>query len=70
MYKRQIRILNAESQRAEVLCKLVVLEDGRAYDIKLTPDSTEGSLLGFVRIETDCELENYSRPLAYYAIQR
>ena len=65
-----IRILNVESQRAEVVCKLVVLEDGRAYDLKLTPDSTEGSLLGIVRIETDCELENYSRPLAYYAIQR
>ena len=65
-----IRILNAESQRAEVVCELVVLEEGRAYDLKLTPDSTDGSLLGMVRIETDCELENYSRPLAYYAIQR
>jgi len=65
-----IRILSAESQRAEVVCEIEVVEEGRAYDLKLTPESTDGSLLGMVRIETDCELENYARPLAYYAIQR
>jgi hypothetical protein len=65
-----IRILSAESQREEVTCEIEVIEEGRAYDLKLTPNSTDGSLLGIVRIESDCELENYARPLAYYAIQR
>lgn len=64
-----VRVLSAESKRKEMLCEVVVLEEGRAYDLRLTPDSTESSLLGIVRIETDCELENYARPLAYFSIQ-
>ena len=67
---KPIRILSAESQREEVTCEIEVIEEGRAYDLKLTPNSTDGSLLGIVRIESDCELENYARPLAYFAIQR
>lgn len=64
-----IRILSAESKRKEAQCEVVVVEEGRAYDLKLTPESTDSSLLGIVRIETDCEIEEYARPLAYFAIQ-
>lgn len=67
--KEPVRILNAESKREEVTCELVVIEEGRAYDLKLTPDSTASSLLGIVRMETDCEIESYARPLAYFSIQ-
>ena len=64
-----IHVLSAESKRKEVTCEIITLEEGKAYDLKLTPESTENSLLGIVRIETDCEIENYARPLAYFAIQ-
>lgn len=64
-----IRILSAESKRAEVTCEVEVIEEGRAYNLKLTPESTENTLLGIVRIETDCELGNYARPLAYFSIK-
>ncbi|MEX2580648.1 MAG: DUF420 domain-containing protein [Verrucomicrobiales bacterium] len=64
-----IRVLGAESKREGVACELVVVEEGRAYDLELTPESTDASLLGIVRIETDCEIENYARPLAYFSIQ-
>ncbi|MEM9016652.1 MAG: DUF1573 domain-containing protein [Verrucomicrobiota bacterium] len=67
--EKPIRVLSAESKRKEVSCELIVIEEGRAYDLKLTPESTDSSLLGIVRIETDCELENYARPLAYFSIQ-
>lgn len=67
--EKPIRVLSAESKRKEVSCEIVTLEEGRAYDLKLTPESTENSLLGIVRIETDCEIESYARPLAYFAIR-
>lgn len=64
-----VHVLSAESKRPEVACELVEVEKGRLYHLRLTPASTEKSLLGIVRIETDCEVENYARPLAYYSIQ-
>lgn len=67
--EKPVRVLSAESKRMEVSCELVTVEEGRAYDLLLTPESTESSLLGIVRIETDCEIESYARPLAYFSIQ-
>lgn len=64
-----VHVLSAESKRPEVTCELVEVEKGRLYHLKLTPVSTEKTLLGIVRLETDCELETYARPLAYYSIQ-
>lgn len=64
-----IHVLRAESKRKEMRCEVVEVEAGRSYDLHLTPESTESSLLGIVRIETDCELESHARPLAYFSIQ-
>jgi uncharacterized membrane protein YozB (DUF420 family) len=67
--KEPVHILSAESKRPEVACKVVEKEKGRLYHLELTPASTEASMLGIVRIETDCEIESYARPLAYFSIQ-
>lgn len=64
-----VKVLSAESKRKEVTCELVTVEEGRSYDLLLTPQSTDMSLLGIVRIETDCEIESYARPLAYFSVQ-
>lgn len=64
-----IHVLRAESKRSEVACELVEVDKGRLYHLELTPSSTEKSLLGIVRLETDCELESYANPLAYFSIQ-
>ena len=67
--KEPVHVLSAKSKRPEVACKVVEVEKGRLYHLELTPDSTEKTLLGIVRLETDCELEAYARPLLYYSIQ-
>lgn len=64
-----LHVLAAESKRPEVACEIVEVEKGRLYHLELTPASTEKSLLGIVRIETDCEIEEYARPLVYFSIQ-
>jgi putative membrane protein len=66
---KPIHVLSAESKRPEVTCQLVEVEKGRLYHLDLTPASTANSLLGIVRLETDCEIESYARPLAYFSIQ-
>ncbi|MDH4411587.1 MAG: DUF420 domain-containing protein [Verrucomicrobiales bacterium] len=67
--EKPVHVLSAESKRPEVTCELVEVERGRLYHLRLSPSSTESSLLGIVRLETDCEVESYARPLAYYSIQ-
>ena len=67
--EKPVRVLSAESKRPEVTCELVEVERGRLYHLRLSPSSTENSLLGIVRLETDCEVESYARPLAYYSVQ-
>lgn len=67
--EKPVHVLSAESKRPEVACELVEVEKGRLYELRLTPTSTANSLLGIVRLETDCEVESYARPLAYYSIQ-
>jgi len=64
-----IRVLSAQSQRPEVRCEIVEIEEGRAYDLKLVPESTESPLLGVIRLETDCEIESHARPLLYFSMQ-
>jgi hypothetical protein len=64
-----IRVTEAKSSREAVTLELKTVEEGREYHIILTPNSTEEPLLGFVRITTDCELEQYQRHMAYYAVQ-
>lgn len=66
---KPVHVLSAESKRAEVRCEVVEVEKGRAYEVRLTPESTAKRMLGIVRIETDCELEQHARPLAYFSIQ-
>lgn len=67
--EKPVHVLSAESKRPEVTCELVEVERGRLYHLRLSPSSTENSLLGIVRLETDCEVESYARPLAYYSVQ-
>ncbi len=69
MRAKPIHVLSAESMRKEVACEVVEVNKGREYHLKLTPESTGETLLGFVRIETDCEIEQLARPLAYFSIQ-
>lgn len=64
-----IHVLSVESKRPEVSCQLVEVEKGRLYHLELTPSSTAQSLLGMIRISTDCEIESYANPLAYFSIQ-
>jgi len=67
--KKPIHILKVTSSKDQMGCEWKTIEDGRRYEIALTPKSTASRLLGMVRIETDCELQFQARPLAFFCIQ-
>lgn len=66
---KPIKITKASSSRDEMSCDIRMIEEGRRYELLLKPSSTSSHLLGFVRIETNCELEHHARPLAYFSVQ-
>ena len=65
-----IRITEVKSSRASVAVSLETVEEGRDYRIWVDPESTEDTMLGFVRLVTDCELDQFKRMMAYFAVRR
>ena len=67
---KPIRVLEAVSSRENMRCELKTVEEGREYRLELTPKSTSDIMLGMVRITTDCELEQFQHPMAFFAVKR
>jgi len=66
-----IHITGLHSSREQTFSvALRAIEVGREYRIVLTPTTTEKELLGFIRAETDCEIEKYSSELMYFKVSR
>ena len=68
--EKPIRVTEVKSSRESVAVELEEIEEGREYRILVTPESTEKIMLGFVRLTTDCELDQYRQMMGYYAVQR
>ncbi|MDF1754765.1 MAG: DUF1573 domain-containing protein [Verrucomicrobiales bacterium] len=66
---KPIRLLSAKSSRSEIKAEVEVVEEGKKYKVHLTPTSTGATLLGMVRLTTDCEIEAHARPLLYVRVQ-
>ncbi len=65
-----IHLLEVVPSRKEVTASLHTIEDGRHYEIELTPRSTSDTILGVVRIETDCEIREQQRQMAFFRVSR
>jgi len=65
-----IRILNHSSSRRDVSAELREVEEGRLYELEISPRTTANPLLGVVRMETDCRIDGQHRQLAFFRIER
>ncbi|MEM1294189.1 MAG: DUF1573 domain-containing protein [Verrucomicrobiota bacterium] len=65
-----IRVLEVVPSRRNVTAELHVIEEGRHYEIELTPTETGATMLGVVRIETDCEIREQQRQMAFFRIAK
>lgn len=65
-----IRVLKLESSRPVVAASLTTIKEGKSYEIKLTPQSTASTVLGVVRLDTDCSIPEQRRQLAFFRIEK
>ena len=65
-----VNIISVTSSRESVSVRKQVIESGKAYDLILKPESTVDTLLGMVRIVTDCEIEKHQIQLAYFSVKQ
>jgi len=65
-----VNIVSVTSSRESVSVRSEVIEPGKVFDVILKPESTDDTLLGMVRIVTDCEIEKHRTQLAYFSVKR
>lgn len=65
-----LHITNVSSTRESVKFEWCEIEEGRKYEVRVTPVSTDAVLLGALKIETDSKIPKYQRQLAFFSIYR
>ncbi len=65
-----VNIVSVTSSRESVSVKLRVIDPGKSYELILKPQSTDDTLLGMIRIVTDCEIGKHKTQLSYYSVQQ
>ena len=68
--EEKVHILSVTHSNENFLHELKTLEDGRSYEIVVTPKDTGVSGLGVFRIETDCRIERHKYKQAFASIRR
>ncbi len=54
-----IHVLNVKSSSEAFTLKLNTLEDGKLYDLVVTPNAMEAPGIGVFRVETDCKIQKH-----------
>jgi hypothetical protein len=65
-----IKILSVKPSRDTFSYEMKTIEEGRDYEILLTPMATDTPMLGVLRIETDCAIEKHKRQMAFFSIAK
>lgn len=59
-YPEPIRVLEASTNTDAFTTKLTTIEEGKSYELEVTPASTERPALGIIQIKTDCPIERHA----------
>ena len=65
-----VNIISATSSRPSVSVCVNAIEPGKVYELILKPESTDDTMLGMIRIVTDCEIEKHKTQLTYFSVQQ
>lgn len=63
-----IRVLEVNCSRNTFTHEVKTIEEGREYEVVLTPSDTSKAQLGVLRIETDCPIEKHRRKMAFFGV--
>lgn len=67
--KDPIRVLSVSSTLDDMKHELKTVEEGRHYEIVVTPGSTATAGLGIIRIETDCKVQRFRVSQAFAVVR-
>ena len=65
-----IHVTDVKSSSDAFSCELKTLEDGKKYDLIVTPKTTDAPSISVIRLETDCEIVRYRVQQAFAVIPR
>ncbi len=68
--EKPVNIVSVTTRSEKASVHLEIVEPGKVYDLLVKPVSTEDTLLGMIRIVTDCEIEKHRNQLAYFSVKR
>ncbi|MEM9480741.1 MAG: DUF1573 domain-containing protein [Verrucomicrobiota bacterium] len=69
-YASPIQIIKVTSSREQFGHTITTVEEGKKYEIEVTPEDTSSPMLGFLNIETDATIDKLKKKLAFYSIKR
>jgi len=69
-YSKPIKIVSATSTSENLKVQVKVLEEGKHYELLVTPEDTKEPGLAIIRIETDCDIARHQVLQAFAVIRR
>lgn len=69
-YDKPIRVVSVTSSSDAYKYELKTIEEGKSYDLVITPTDLKSPGLGIFRIETDCPLEKYRIQQVFTTVHR
>ncbi|MEO8614320.1 MAG: DUF1573 domain-containing protein [Luteolibacter sp.] len=65
-----IRVTNVKSSSEAFTLKLNTLEEGKLYDLVVTPNAMEAPGIGVFRVETDCKIQKHRIQQAFGVVRK
>ena len=67
---QKIHVKSVESSSEAFIYKLNTIEDGRRYELMVTPKVTDSQALGVFRVETDCAIQKHRVQQAFAVVRK
>jgi hypothetical protein len=68
--EKPIRVINVKSSSSAFSYEVKTIEEGKAYDLIVTPVATEVPGISVLRIETDCAFPKHRVQQAFALLQK
>ncbi len=69
-YDKPVRITKVSSSSENFTTEIVTVEDGKSYDIRVTPKSTDNPAISLIGIESDIDLQKYRAQQGFARVSR
>jgi hypothetical protein len=68
--KDEMKVTGLESSRENMSAVFKEVKPGREYRVTLTPKTTDGIMIGVVKVITDSKIPKYARQLGFFGVVR